>query len=531
MPTYNTPNPNAQSVTDVLAQAPAMRPELTAKLFHKGSAQHNCLEQFTSDFDPGESVRGQKSVFCRKSDLSLGGAQKVNFTSIGLPGGPGVRGAANTLISRESKPLFKNYSASVDWVRDAFVITKDQIYHLAQGKQLKPTLVKMLMAKMGHLKQNQTFRRMLDFSYDLSTTPANWTNGTHRGNVFRAGNRQSIHQLRGDDVLTLDISNTARAMLSSIGATPLRRDLSKAGCPVNKYLIFGTESAMLNIRNNSLFNTASAADVRGSENASFTGELVDWQGNSFYEMPVVDPAWDDYMGNTLIAKAKVLVEAKPTTGGGPKLVVNAANTLSLYFQWFDGYPFPHSSLETPPDLSSVEYYGAAVNPDRSIVFFAYNGNHNGNQIVITKILSPAQTGTTVDQTTVGQFNIGSTAAFASGTTGVFTPGGSGANLPTGYVYTDTIAPGAMIFQTNSRGSTYTRSFGLGAASAVVVDGAVTLQDGMIEQTFDYGFVKGMGYEMVFGTGIPVDALGRPNGYVLIEHAYKPIGFDIPEVDD
>ena len=523
LPTYNNPNPNGNSLDDILAVAPNMRQDAITAFFHKASAQHNALAAFTSKFDPNSMNGGQKSVFCEKTELRAGGKQRVHFNTIGLPAGPGSRGDA-VLTGNESNSSINTYSVDVDWVRDAIVLTEDEIAHIEAGSNLKATLMSLLAQKMGLVKQNQMLRRLIDYAYDLSTA-TNWANGVDRGNVYRVGGKANVHALTPDDTLSIDVSNIARSRLSTIGASPLRKDMSKSGCPISKFLMFGTDTAFLPIRNDSLFATAKDADVRGSGNANFTGELLDWQGNSFYEFPVTDQAWDDFKGGPLVAKAKVTVEAKPTTVS-PKLIVNASNLKSLYFQWFDGYRYPHSRLTTQPNLSAVEYYAWACNPDGSRVFFAYAGNHDGNQIAITKILAPAQSGTTIDAAVVGQLNVGGSAAYASGTTGPFTVAGTGVNLPlTGWTYTDTIAPGAIIIQANSQGTTYTRSFMLGSCAGLMAHGKVKMAE--IEQKFDYDFVLGNGYQMIFGTGVALDPLGQPNGYLLIEHAYELVGYPCP----
>lgn len=526
---FNT-EPNVRTLSEILAMAPNARQDAITAYFHKASAQHNPLNRFTSAFDPNSKNGGQSSVFCEKTELGAGGKQRVHFNTIGLPAGPGAINGA-TLTGNESKSSQNTYSVAVDWVRDAISLTEDDIQMIEAGRNLEATLMNLLSAKMGIIKFNRVLMSLIDFAYDLSSTPANWTTGTSRGNVYRVGNRASVHDLTSDDTLSLESTNIARAMLNTLGANPLKKDTSKTGCPINKYLIFGGDTAFLPIRNDSLFSTAAQADVRGADNANFTGELLDWQGNSFYELPITDMAWDDYKGGPLVAKAKVTVEAKPTTAT-PKLIVNSANTKSLYFQFFDGFDRSNrvTRLDTAPTLTSVEYYAWACNPDGSRVFFAYNGGHNGNQITITKILCPAQSGTTVDQATVGGLNVGGSAAYASGTTGVFVPAGTGLNLPlTGvngdWVYTDTIAAGAVIVQANKNGVTYTRSFALASMAGMLAHGRVKMA--RIEQNFDYDFVMGSGFQMIFGTGIPLDPLGTPNGYVLIEHAYELVGYACP----
>ncbi len=525
---FNT-EPNVQTLAQILAMSPNARQDAITAMFHKGAAQHNCLSRFSSQFDPNAKNGGITSVFAEKTELRAGGKARVHFNTIGMPAGPGVTGA-DTLTGNESKAALNTYSVAVDWVRDAISLTDDDIEMIESGRNLQRTLKELLFAKMGLVKQNRMLCSLIDYAYNLSTTPANWTNGVHRGNVYRVGNRASVHDLTPDDQLDLPTTNICRQLLNTLGANPLKKNEAKTGCPINKFLLFAGDTALLPIRNDSLFTTAKDADVRGAMNANFTGELLDWQGNPFYEFPVTDMPWDDYKGGPLVAKAKVAVEAKPTTST-PKLIVNAGNTKSLYFQFFDGYNRANRTprIETAPTLTAVEYYAWACNPDGSRVFFAYNGGHNGNQITITKILCPAQNGTTVDQTTVGQLVVGADAAYASGSTGVFTVGGSGCTLPTTrWTYTDTIAPGAIILQANSQGTTYTRSFMLASMAGMFANGRVKMAE--IAQNFDYDFVKGNGFQMIFGTGVCLDPLGVPNGYILIEHAYEYTGYPCPALD-
>lgn len=515
---YNA-TPNPQTLTEVLAMAPNARQDMITAYFHKASAQHNALMAFTSQFDPNSVNGGVRSIFAEKTDLRAGGKSRVHFNTIGMPAGPGAIGDG-VLTGNESKSSIGTYSATVDWVRDAVSLTQDEIEMIEAGRNLKATLMQLLAKKMGLTKQNHMLKRLV-----LSAVTAN---------TLRVGNRASINALTPDDTLSISVQNTCRARLNTLGATPLTKDLSKSGCPVQKYMLFAGDNALLPIRNSSFFSTAENADVRGPNNAAFTGELLDWQGNSFYEFPISDMAWDDYKGGPLLAKAKVTVAAHPLTVGGPKLIVNASNTKSKYFQWFDGYQFQFSRQEELPDYSANEYYGWACNPDGSRVFFAYTGNHDGNQIDITKILAPAVGATVIDQVTVGDLNIGSTAAFASGSAGVFTVGGTVASGkkavdtagPDGtFVLTDTIAAGAVILQANSQGTVYTRSFEFGAMAGMFAHGRIKMAQ--IEQNFDYDYVMGNGYQMIFGTGVCLDPLGVPNGYILIEHALDVDGYPVP----
>lgn len=524
---YNS-EPNNTTLTEILAASPNSRQDAITAYFHKASAQHNALMAFTSVFDPNSQNGGVSSIFAEKTELRAGGKSKVHFNTIGLPGGPGAIGAG-VLTGNESKSSINTYSVSVDWVRDATSLTEDEIAHIEAGRNLKATLMQLLSKKMGLTKQNHMLQKL--------------KMGATAVNTYRVGNRASTAALTADDTLSIDVSNICRSMLNTLGATPLKKNMSKAGCPISKFLLFATDTAFLPIRNDSLFATAANADVRGSGNANFTGELLDWQGNPFYEFPVTDMAWDDYKGGPLIAKARCgafvsTVTAENTDSGGatPTVFVDPTNTKSLYFQWFDGYNFQFSRQDVlaGSDLTALQatkYYAWACNPDGSRCFFSYMGDHNGNKLVISEILAAAAGTSGNGATTVGTLTFGTTNLALTGNT--VTTLGDEATVPaTGvngaWVYKTEIQEGAIILQANAAGVVYSRSFMLGSMAACFAHGKVKMAE--IEQNFDYDFVMGKGYQMIFGTGIALDPLGNPNGYICIEHAIDIVGYACPSYE-
>jgi hypothetical protein len=299
---------------------------------------------------------------------------------------------------------------------------------------------------------------------------------------------------------------------------------------------------MLNIRNDSSFQTAiSQGDTRGSENANFAGEILNWQGNPFYEFPVTDQDWDDFAGGPLIAKAIIgefvsTVTAENTTSGGatPKLIVNAANTKSLYFQWFDGIPFLYDRVATVPDLSGNTYYAWACNPDGSRCFVSYDGLAvvgGGNQITVKNILASAAGTSGNGATTVGRLTFGTTNLVVTGNT--ITTLGDEATVPaTGtngaWVYKTEIQEGAVLIQATADGVPYTRSLGLGSMSACFAHGRIRMTP--IKQERDYEFIHGRGFKMIFGTGVCKNAKKKPVGYMLIEHAVEHPGYPVPSYE-
>jgi hypothetical protein len=158
------------------------------------------------------------------------------------------------------------------------------------------------------------------------------------------------------------------------------------------------------------------------------------------------------------------------------------------------------------------------------VKYAASGN-NGNQITLSAILSPTVTDS-IAATTVGELVLGSG---ASVTSNVITLG-AGTTLPTegpngAWVYSNKIQANAVLVQANAKGVTYSRSFMLGTMAACFATGKVDMSP--IEQVRDYGFVKGRGFEMIYGTSVVKNAAKKVNGYLLIEHAVEHEGYPCP----
>lgn len=525
---YNS-DPIPLTLETALGMNSNLRQNALTRYFEQQATQHNALASFTSAFDTKTmGGGGPRSIFCDRTDLSKGGGQTVYFNVIGIPAGPGVRGGAGELTGNTSQSRMGAYPVHIDWLRDAFELTEDEVEILAAGADLEQTIINLLAHKMGLAKQNQMLKRLIDDA---------------NGNIYRPNSRANTDALQATDFLDLDVTTEARARLQTMGAKPLMRNVSKAGCPVDKYLVFGTSSAMLTIRNNTDFQTAiSNFDTRGEQNALVTGEILKWQGNPFYEFPVTDQDWDDFLGGPLIAKAIIseyacTVTADNTASGGaaPSLISNASNTKSLYFQWFDGIPYFYNRVETLGNFSAKEYYGWACNPDGSRCFVSYQGiavAGGGNRIVIKNILAPAAGTSGKGAATVGRLTFGTTGMTISGKT--ITALGSEATVPANngpngpWVYKTEIQPGAVFLQANRDGVPYSRSFVLGSMAACYAHGRIKMTG--IEQKRDFGHIHGNGYKMIYGTGTCKNTLNRPSNYLMVEHAIVHPGYAVPSYE-
>lgn len=503
---YNS-NANAVTLADQFAVDPNLKSEAWSRLLDEAATQHNAFAGFTTPLTP-KTPRGVRSIFCSKRDLSKGGSDTVNFSVIGTPGGPGVDGAAE-LTGRTSKPIMRTWPVRVGWHRDAVEFTKDQYEFLAPGRSLMATTIDLLGHKMGIHRQNRMMMRLIKGA---------------DGNVYRPNNRATVNDLVATDTLSLDLCSSARARLGRLGALPMQTRKSATGSPVDGYLIFAGRTAMLPIRNDDGFQLALAqGTARGETNANFTGELIDWQGMPFFEMRETDEAWDDYRGGPMTPTGVNNVSFNANaTDGTCKLTTTVGNILSRYWQFFSGFDYKFHEDEAD-NLDGTEYYAWACNPDGSRAFLSYLGsNNNGNQITVKRILA---SGGGSGAVTVGQLTLGSGSSVSSSTR-VLTPG-SGSNLPSGFVYKDEVQAGAVIIQANAKGVQIGRSYVFGAMAACFAFGRI--ERAMITQKRDYGFVEGKGYEEIFGTGVTKNPLGKPVGYLLVEHAIEHEGYPTPSV--
>lgn len=514
--TYNA-DANAVTLADMLALDSKLKGEAWSRLLDEAATQHNAFSGFTSPLT-SKTPRGVRSIFCMKRDLKAGGADNVNFSTIGTPGGPGVDGATE-LSGNTSTPKMKTWSVAVGYHRDAVEFTEDQFEFLAAGRSLQSTTLDLLGRKMGIHRQNRMMMRLIK---------------RVDGNVIRPNNRASVDALLSTDVLGLDTCTTARARLGRIGGMPMQTRNGPQGSPIDGYLVFGGRTAFLPIRNDDGFQLALAqGHARGTQNANFTGELIDWQGMPFFEMRETDEAWDDYSGSPLAATGWNNVEfSTASTAANCKFVTNASNTKSLYFQFWAGYAYKFLDTDSPSADSNV-YYAWACNPDGSRAFLRYTGSANtGNIITVDRILAGNDVGadgggsggtSTKGYKTVGSLTTGTTSTTSSNVITL----GTGANLPSGYVYTDKIQAGAYLIQANARGVCYGRSYVFGAMAAAFAFGRI--ERAMIEQERDYGFVKGRGYKEIFGVDVVKNPLGKPVGYLLVEHAIEHEGYPCPSV--
>lgn len=474
---------NVYTLADAVAQNPDVKGKVWSRMLEVGA---NTIDDFTFLEGPPES----KKPFWKKTELAADGGDTVVFSTIGDVGGPGVRGEKE-LTGSTSKPRMGAYSCQVDYWRDAVELTKKQLKFLAAGKSLETVLLGMLSRKLGRQKM-----------YDMMMSLIRKANG----NILRPNGKTSTSALRATDTLTPSFLVDAKARLSGLGARPVDMTKSKSGSPVLHYLAFIGQDALVDIRNSTSYqNALLQAQTRGDDNPLFSGKLVDWQGMYIWEHIIVDADADDCMGSPIAPKAQLGVAI--TAGNtAPLIQQSATNTLPLYFGFFDGYDWIWIEGQTPT-VDGNTYYFWIVNTSGGNIgyagFYSYTGStgNTGNTIQTAQRLRAAASGSAV--ATLGQVAWDATTMI------------------------DSHPVGSWIIPANQYGVPIARNFVFGAGAALRAYGSVEADP--IYQDRDYKFVKGMGYESIFGQTPTFDTQGKPRNYVVLETAFEHPGITVPYV--
>jgi len=476
---YNS-NPSVYTLANALAQDA----DAKGKLYHRA---FEVSGNTADDFATMEGSDGGTAAIWVKKDLKSNGADRIKFTSLGDPAGPGVRGEAE-LTGNTSTPRIGGWTLDVDFWRDAVELTRKQINFLAAGGKLEYELYKMLGKKFGRQKQA-----------DMQMCLIRQANG----NIYRVGNRATRNDILKTDLFTTSVVVQAQARARNLGARPVAVSRSKSGSPFQRYIAFATQDAMTEIRNSSAYLTAIAnAAARSDENPNFSGKLLDWSGVGLWEHTVVQPDSDDWMGSPLnpIARLGVAITSGTSTFD---IQSSATNTKNLYYGFFPGYDWKWTEGQTANPDSTV-YYAWIIptsgDNQGKAMFVSYAGTgNNGNKITITGRLDDVATG-------AGVTTLGSVAWNASH-------------------HCDNCPVGSFVIPANSKGTPLGYSMLLGAGSALRAYGSIEMQK--IQEKRDYGFVTGFGYEGIFGQAACKDTQGLTRNYILVEHALERPGIVIP----
>ena len=562
MPATGTFNANAlvNQLSDAVAVDANVKAQAWSRLLHLGALGYDDLAAFESDevkpgskasLDPGTPM----GIICRKSDFGKIGGDTMHFTVMEAPAGPGVQGEGE-LTGNTSSPTFGTFKCTVDFKRDAVEYTKKHKKMMATGQGLQNATYQYMSHKMGLRRQREMMLTLRDRGTDSSDTSA--ANNVIRSWAYRPNGRASTDTLLATD--TLDVTSCVQAKIRATrnGCRPLRVAKNRFGSRVHGYLAFATETAMQGIRGSEGYELAlQNSHVRGDANPQFSGRLVEWQKIAWFEHSVVDPAWDDVKGSPLEPRAKVAVAVTLADDDPVIKFSTLAASKCLFLQDFLGYQLEmyesQADASLGEDWASIRpdantYFAWFFNPSGTVGFLSYgksnitapDGTNYGQNLILTGankngvtdqigILDPeggatSEAGVSGHSAQIGNIVATGDSWGSSAGSGV---GGTAAGTSANVTYATDIEAGATLIQANANGVCIGWSFLFGAFAAIRGYGQT---DMLIQQDRDFGFVKGGGYEGVWGQKTAERGDGRTNGYTLIEHAIEPEGYTIPSVD-
>lgn len=500
---YNT-DPTVSTLAAILAAGgDDLRATVWSKIIEK-------VSQTKDDFSKLEGPEGSDKPIWRRNDLKADGGDKVTMSVFAGVAGPGSRGEQE-LVGNTSDFEMGTYDCRVDFWRDGVMITKKLQKMIATGKLLESTIWKALSEKLGLRKQ---YEMMLVYIRDAKTAAA-----AGFSIVMRPNSRATRDTITSTDTLTTSMFNQSKAMLSGIGGRPVDMSKSSSGSDVLKFLVFTGQDHMASVRDSASWQTAiTNAGVRGDANPQFSGKLVDWNGMYVFEHQIVVQAnLNDWLGSpiqpfgvlsTAITPATTALDIKFGKSGN-------TNTTKLYSAFFPGYAFKMYEEETVA-ADTADYYVWIVNPPNAITdpnkagFYKYTGSSNNGNKITTK----AEAGDSA----------GAGGRLGAATSGYTSTQIGGVTFASGTM-TATHPVGAKVIPANRLGVPIGYSFVLGAGSGLRAYGSINAEP--IEQYVDFKFVKGVGYESIYGQTTARDTDGFPRNYIVVEHAVAYPGITVP----
>ena len=534
MPSYNS-DPNVQTLEKVLAQDSSLKGIAFVRALQLGARQND-------DFSMLEGPEKSESPIYVREDLTKDGGDKMHFTVFGGLAGPGVRGEGE-LTGNTSVANYGSFTLTVDFWRDGVEMNKKKLKFMAAGGSVRTAVNQALRKKLGLQKQRDAMMAL---------------RAKASGNIIRPNGRRSRDAILGGEVLTPDFAIWAKAQAQRNGAAAINvaKDPDTSS-PIHRFLCFATESAMLGVRQDDNYvQAATHAASRGDSNPLFSGRLTDWQNVAWFEHIVVDPDVQDTIGSPLSPRciSKVAFGAN-SASGSCKIVPYTSTTENedtrLFTQDFPGYRYRWwEGASDGSDGSAVQadtnvYYAWGITPDGYVGFISYTGSagNDGNTITVTNILTPAGASTsTKGSQTVGNLDCtGDDAASNSGTAlwggtaangsnyaaKAGNGGGTGSNTVDTFTYTDYFPADTIWLAANAKGALIGHSFLFGRGA--LCRGYGSIRELPVEEMRDFGFVKGMGYESIFGQAPYARADGKTPNYALLEHAIEIPGLEVPSL--
>ena len=365
--------PNATQYATLVAADPDFRAVLWSRIFTQTFKYRSKWRHFSGPEDSGMPIT-------KKTDLEAGIAQDVVFNMVSPIGGQGVVGATQLrTVTRAIKE--HSFRVRVDANRQG--IAYNQLINWLR-KDLNPEQKAVELLSDWAVRKYDDDIMVVLWRYARATDPSN--------NLVRTnGSTQTL--LKTASYLSPSIIEQSKARLMAIGANPIATDLVESGSVCPQYLLYAPDTLIRPLRTNSTFlATLQYGDVRGKDNALFSGHYPLWDNNVIYADEMGSTDVDGRQGTPLMPLAflgTAITDATTTTltGGG---TTDPAST-GDYFAYFPGYPWYITSTDTLPTESGTFYAliynnsGASANSYEIVSYLSSGFAGDGSSLTVTRI--------------------------------------------------------------------------------------------------------------------------------------------------
>lgn len=463
--------PNATTYAQLVAADSDFRAVLWSRVFTQTYRYRSRWAHFTGPEDSGMPVT-------KKTDLSAGIAQDVVFNMVSPIGGQGVVGA--TQLRTVTRAITEHsFRIRVDANRQG--VAYNQLINWLRSDMNPEQQAMKLLANWSTRKYDDDLMVVL-WRYGRMTDPGN--------NLVRIGGYATQNELRSTDYLSTSVIEFSKSRLMALGASPVAADLVESGSVCPQFLFYTSDAMMKPLRTNSTFlSTLQYGDVRGKDNALFTGKYPMWDNNVLYADETGTSDVDGRQGTPLLPMAflgTALTDGTTTTvtGGG---TTDPAGT-GDYFAYFPGYPWYITSTDTlPTDV---------------VTHYAMIYNLTGADITKYEIVSYLASGFTAD---------GSALTVTRGTTAT-APGNSRANSVGRFQ--NNHPSGSAIIPCTSQGVPLVWAIHSGSDSIRYAIGNVENQ--RADQLDDFGMDQGIATNTVRGISVFTDRRNIAKNFTIVE---------------
>jgi hypothetical protein len=330
--------PNETTYSDLVTADSDFRAVVWSRIFTQSFRYRSKWRHFSGPQDSGMPI-------VKKTDLSAGVAQDVVYSMVSPIGGQGKLG--ENLLREATRPLDQSsFRVRVDLQRQA--IAYNQLINWLRSDMNPEQQAVKLLSDWAVQKYDDDIQTVIR-RYGMVSAPG--------VNLYRIGGATTRNGILSSNTMSPTVIEAVKARLMANGASPIANDLVENGSVIPQFLLYGHDALMRPLRTNSTYlNTLQYGDVRGKDNALFTGRYPMWDNNILYADEMGTTDGNGRQGTPLLPIAflgTALTEGTSTTitGGG---TTDPAGT-GDYFANFPGYPWYITTSDTLPTDNNTYY--------------------------------------------------------------------------------------------------------------------------------------------------------------------------------